>query len=87
MKAATCIDYATQVNKLFDALEVSTDYNACSGLMAENVEGRLVKIFDDYDSGVYDAEQIIVELQKVVATGLGNYDKAWDAISGCQVDD
>jgi hypothetical protein len=60
----------------FDRLGVSTNQNAYSGLMAEHqnllVEGRseivVVKIYDDYVDGLYNAVQLLAHL-KTLASG------------------
>ncbi|MDA0267242.1 MAG: hypothetical protein O3A14_09830 [Cyanobacteria bacterium] len=100
---STEIDYAAQINDLLDALNASTDYNPYSGLMAENVEGSeaVVKIFDDYSSGEYYADQAIEALKKEEPIDWDAHDNTesaqigpnadsvfgpiWDAISGCEV--
>jgi len=90
----TEIDWATQINDLLFSLKADTTYNACFGLMAEPVEGSeaVVKIFDDYDSGQYYADQVIEALKGCSEIDWGDEDDAghafgpiWDAIYGCQV--
>lgn len=55
------------VNKIFnefDRLGVSTKQNSCSGLMIEEEpEIVVVKIYDDYDEGYYDAERLLDKLE------------------------
>jgi len=91
---ATTIDYAAQINERLSELKASTDYNPYSGLMAENVEGSeaVVKIFDDYQSGEYYADQVIEALKKEEPIDWDDHDNTesvfgpiWDAISGCEV--
>ena len=90
----TEVDYAAQVNSLLDDLKASTDYHPYSGLMAENVEGSeaVVKIFDDYASGEYYADQAIEALKKEDPIDWDAHDNTesafnpiWDAISGCEI--
>jgi hypothetical protein len=78
----TEIDYAQQINDRFYDLGVSTDSNAYSGLTAENVEDSeaVVKIFDDYESGLYYADQVIEKLSDPDEEG-----NIWEAISSCKI--
>lgn len=90
----TGIDYAAQINDALFGLKADTSYNAYSGLTAENVEGSeaVVKIFDDYTSGEYYADQVLEALKGVDAISWDAHDNTesaftpiWDAISGAQI--
>jgi uncharacterized protein YabN with tetrapyrrole methylase and pyrophosphatase domain len=91
----TAIDYASQINDILFSLKAdTTTYNAYSGLTAENVPDSeaVVKIFDDYDSAEYYADQVIEALKGVDAINWDKHDSTesafgpiWDAISGAQI--
>ena len=84
----TAIDYASQINDLFDSLGVSTDYDPCSGLMAENVEGSeaVVKIFDDSANGKYYADQVINLLNSEGTVTLADEpNNVWQVIAKAEI--
>lgn len=72
----------------FDRLGVSTNQNECSGLMADDAnivaEIQAVKIYDDYDSGIYDGEQVLSILKSLEGATLDAGDEIiniWSAIA------
>jgi hypothetical protein len=90
----TAIDYASQINDLLFSLKADTTYHAYSGLTAKNVEGSeaVVKIYDDYDSAEYYADQVIDALKgcdeidwNVQDNTEYAFNSIWDAISGCLI--
>ena len=89
MTTATAADYATQINQAFSRLNVDTDVNPYSGLMAENVSPTVVKIFDDYASGEYYAVQALAALEECEPINLEeetDFQDIWQALRKAEVE-
>ncbi len=54
---------ATAINAEFARLQVGTDQDPCSGLMAVDAENGTVKVFDDHADGIYNAAEVLAALQ------------------------
>lgn len=88
------IDWALQVNAELSKLNADTDFNACSGLTAENVAGSesVVKIFDNYDSSEYYADRVLEILGSLEPISWDEHDNTetafdpiWDALASAEV--
>jgi hypothetical protein len=80
----TANQIADEIVNEFQRLGVSTDENPYSGLMAEvpNTETYLVKVYDDYASGIYQAEPLLKHLKALSET---TFEDIWQEIAAFQV--
>ena len=86
----TGVNWGEKVNALLFDLDASTATHPYSGLMAESVEGSeaVVKIFDDYASGQFYADQVCIKLEQ---HGPVNWDEPnplealWGALKSCEI--
>ena len=81
---------AEKINSRFAELNADTDANAYSGLTAEDIGDGKVKIFDNYQSGEYNAEETLTALVAIEPINWSEYDNSaftpiWDAISSALV--
>lgn len=83
-------EYAIKINAELDRLAVGTGANAYNGLMVESVDDAevVVKIFDDYVSGKYYADQVLACLESLApgdVTLNDEPDNIWQAISKFEI--
>jgi hypothetical protein len=80
----------------FDRLEVSTNQDPSSGLMTEHqnllVEGKpeivVVKIYDDYIEGYYDAKKVLDKLKSVTSVNSVTkeyFEEIWEILREFEV--
>ena len=82
-----------QIERCLHDLCLDTNCHPFSGLMADihSISQRTVTLYDDYVSGIYDAEKLLDILQnlKVGEVSLESEDpnNIWNLIAECEVDE